>query len=143
MARARFLHPLDLEHLDSKLVRLGIIRCVRGNCGCLRLHGIVLVRCRHADVNVFEDLTRGDAQDSVIRLDEVVALAAAMLAAEMVDEGEAGAELLGFDEEPCAVSFPFRGFHGATRAFVLLLAAVLKRIAFQMDGPVGTARIFL
>lgn len=80
-----------------------------------------MIGCAHGDVDILKNLTRGDAQDSVKGLDEVVAFAAAVLTAEVIDEGEAGAELFGFDQEPRAVSFPFQGFHGATRAFLLLL----------------------
>lgn len=42
----------------------------------------------HGDVDVLEDLARGDAEDSIAGLDEVVASTAAMLAPEMVGEGE-------------------------------------------------------
>jgi len=51
----------------------------------------------HGDVDVLEDAARGDAEDTVGGFDEVVALASAMLAAEMVDEAETGTELFGFD----------------------------------------------
>ncbi|SPE28479.1 hypothetical protein SBA2_40042 [Acidobacteriia bacterium SbA2] len=60
----------------------------------------------HGDVDVLEDAARGDAEHAVGRFDEIVALASAVLAAEMVDEAETGTELLGFDEEACAVCLP-------------------------------------
>lgn len=62
---------------------------------------------RHGDVDVFEDAARGDAEHAVGRFDEVVPFAPAMLAAEVVDEGETGTELFGFDQETCAVRLPF------------------------------------
>lgn len=48
-------------------------------------------------VNIFEDLTRGNAKNTVGGFDEVIAFASGMLTAENVGEGEAGGELLGFD----------------------------------------------
>ena len=43
----------------------------------------------HGNVNVFENLARGDAQDSVARLDQIVAFSSAMLTAEVIGETEA------------------------------------------------------
>ena|SRR5215831_9722564 len=60
----------------------------------------------HGDVNVLENLSGGDAQNSVAGLNQVVALASAMLSAEMVGEAEVRAELFGFDKEAGAVGFP-------------------------------------
>ena len=54
-------------------------------------------RRAHEDVNILENLPRGDAQNSVVGLNQVVAFASAMLPAEMVGEAEVGAELLRFD----------------------------------------------
>ena len=51
----------------------------------------------HGDVDVLEDAARGDAENAVGGFDEVIAFASAMLAAEMIDEAEAGTELFGFD----------------------------------------------
>ena len=61
----------------------------------------------HQDIDVFEDTARSDAEDAVEGFDEVVAFAAGMLAAEMVDEGETGSELFGFYEKTRAVRLPF------------------------------------
>ena len=60
----------------------------------------------HGDVNIFEDLAGSDAEDSVTGFDEIVTFAAAMLAAEVVGETEAGVELLGFDQETRAICLP-------------------------------------
>src|SRR4029077_7357146 len=60
----------------------------------------------HGDVDVFEDAARGDADDAVGGFDEVVAFASAVLAAELVGETERGTELLGLDQEACAVVLP-------------------------------------
>jgi hypothetical protein len=69
---------------------------------------------KHGDVDILEDLAGRDADDAVARLDEVVALAAAVLPAERVDEAETGAELFGFDQKASTVGNPFGGrFHGA------------------------------
>ena len=51
----------------------------------------------HGNVDVLEDETRGDAEDAVEGFDEVVSFPSTVLAAEMVDEGEGGAEFFGFD----------------------------------------------
>jgi len=61
----------------------------------------------HQDIDVFEDTARSDAEDAVEGFDEVVAFAAGMLTAEMVDEAETGSELFGFYEKTRAVRLPF------------------------------------
>jgi len=84
-----------------------------------REDGGSLVRRRHLVVgglqwyvDVFEDLTGRDAENAVGGFDEIVALAAGVLATERVGEGEAGGELLGFDEEAGAIGGPWVGcFH--------------------------------
>ena len=60
----------------------------------------------HGNVDVLEDAAGGDAEDAVGGFDEVVTFASAVLAAEMIDEAERGAELFGFDEETGAVRLP-------------------------------------
>ena len=65
-----------------------------------------LVVQEHWDVNVLEDLATGDADDAVGGLDEVVPFASAVLAAELVGETESGTELLGLNQEACAVGLP-------------------------------------
>ena len=60
----------------------------------------------HRNIDVLEDASWGDAKDAVGRFDEVVAFASGVLAAEVVDEAEAGTELFGFDEEAGAVCGP-------------------------------------
>lgn len=112
-ARACIFDSLDLQSFGSELASGNRIRCIRVDCGGVWLSSNVAMTCGHRDVDVFKNLTRCDAQYSVERLDEIVTSATAVLAAEVVDEGEAGAELFGFDEESCAVGFPFCGFHGA------------------------------
>ena len=68
----------------------------------------------HGDVDILEDLAGRDADDAVAGLDEVVALAAAMMAAERVDKAETGIKLFGFDQKASTVGDPFGGrFHGA------------------------------
>jgi hypothetical protein len=68
---------------------------------------------RYGNVNVFEDAARSDAEHAVGGFDEVVTFASAVLAAEMIDEGEVGSELFGFDQETCAIGLPFLRFHVA------------------------------
>jgi len=63
-------------------------------------------RSAHGNVNVLENLSRGDAQNSVAGLNQVIALASAVLSAEMVGEAEVRAELFGFDKKAGAVGFP-------------------------------------
>jgi hypothetical protein len=76
--------------------------------------GVLSVADHEGNVDVFEYLARSDAENSVSRFDEIVALAAGVLTAERVGEVETGVELLGFDKETCAVCDPaIRSFHGA------------------------------
>jgi hypothetical protein len=143
-ARIRFLHSLDPQSFRAEFARRDCIGCSReGDRTGIRRRHVVVIRGAHGDVDIFEDLTRGDAEDSVIRLDEVIAFAAAVLAAEVIDEGEAGAELFGFDQEPRAVSFPFSRFHGATRVFVVRLVAVLKRIILKRIAGWNSSYFFV
>jgi|HubBroStandDraft_4_1064222.scaffolds.fasta_scaffold358450_2 hypothetical protein len=67
----------------------------------------------HGDVDVLEDAARGYAEHAIEGFDEVVAFAAGMLAAEMIDEGETGSELFGLYQETRAVRLPFFRFHVA------------------------------
>ena len=67
----------------------------------------------HGDVDVFENLARCDAENALAGFDEIVSLAAAVRAAESVAEAEGGVELLGFDQEACAVCLPLDRFHDA------------------------------
>ncbi len=67
----------------------------------------------HRNVDVFEDVARGDAEHSLIGLDQIVTLASAMLASELVGEAESGSELFCLDEETGAVCLPFLRFHAA------------------------------
>lgn len=48
---------------------------------------------RHRNIDVLKDAARSDAEYTVERFDQVVAFASAVLATEMVDEGEIGSEL--------------------------------------------------
>ena len=88
------LHLLDLEGLKPQAVGP---RITGGQFvdGLSAVHGFVAQG--HGDVDVLEDAAGGDAEDAVGGFDEVVAFASAMLAAEVVDETEAGTELFGFD----------------------------------------------
>ena len=61
---------------------------------------------RHGNVDILEDLARSDSDHAIAGLDEVVAFAAPVLAAEMIDEAEIGTELLGFHQESRAVCRP-------------------------------------
>jgi hypothetical protein len=98
---------LDLQSLKRPAVQLWFADCGffdrrffdRGFAGGLATQG-------HGDVDVFEDAARGDADDAVGGFDEVVAFASAVLAAELVGETESGTELLGLDQEACAVGLP-------------------------------------
>jgi len=63
------------------------------------------------DIDILEDLARGDAENAVGGFDEVVALAAGVLTAEGVGEGEAGGELLGLDQKASAIGCPWSCFH--------------------------------
>ena len=71
-------------------------------------HRVWLWHHAHRDVNIFEDLARSDAENSVARFDQVVAFAAAVLPSQVIGEAEVGVELFGFDEESGAVCLPFQ-----------------------------------
>jgi hypothetical protein len=75
---------------------------------------------RHWDIDVLEDAAGGDAEDAVGGFDEVVSFVSAVLAAEMVDEGESGTELFGGDQKARAVGLPFLFHVALPRATVLL-----------------------
>jgi hypothetical protein len=65
---------------------------------------------RHIDI--LEDLPGRDAENAVARFDKIVAFASGVLPAEKIDEGEAGGELLGFDQKAGAIGDPWVGrFH--------------------------------
>ena len=90
---------------------------VAGEILFVETHGWLLGRLRrvalHGDVNVFEDLTRSDADNAIGRFDKIVTLAAAVLAAQRVNKAETGVELFCFDQKACAVSLPLLDSHGA------------------------------
>jgi hypothetical protein len=88
----------------------------------LHVLGILSLADHEGDVDVFEDLTGSDAENSVRRFDEIVALAAGVLTAESIGEVETGVELLGFDEETRAVCDPaICSFHGAPTGFEIVI----------------------
>ena len=90
---------LDAQRLEAQSF-LGIAFIVRGlRCGRIGSES-------HGNVDVFENLTRSDAENSVAGFDEVVTFASAMLSAEVIGEAEAGIELLGLNQETRAVSLP-------------------------------------
>lgn len=70
-------------------------------------------RAGHGDVDIFKDLARGDAENSLGRFNQVISLTAAVLTAELIGEAESVVEFLGFDQEAGAVGLPFHRFHGA------------------------------
>ena len=69
------------------------------------------IRLGHGHVNIFEDAARSDAEDAVRGLDEIVAFASAVLAAEMVDEGKSGGDLFRLNQKAGPVGFPLFQFH--------------------------------
>ena len=100
------------EGLRQRCERRKILDCL----------GILSVANHEGTVDVFENLTGSDAENSVSRFDEIVALAAGVLTAERVGEIETGVELLGFDKEASTVCDPaIRSFHGAPTGFELVI----------------------
>jgi hypothetical protein len=78
-------------------------------------------------IDVFEDLTGSDAKNAVGGFDQIVALASGVLTAEDVGEGEAGGELLGFDQKPGAICGPWIcGFHACRLSVVGSQLSVLS-----------------
>ena len=61
---------------------------------------------KQGDVNILEDLTGRDAENTVGGFDEKVAFATGVLTAEGVGKTQAGGELFGFDQKTGAVSNP-------------------------------------
>ena len=61
----------------------------------------------HGDINVFENLSRRNADHSLARLHQIISLASGVLAAKAIDESEIRTELSGFHQKASAVSFPF------------------------------------
>jgi hypothetical protein len=109
-----FVDTLKVEGLHAEILQVQ-------NFGWSGLN-LVLRRCvfrdscfdrGHRDVDVLEDLTGSDAENTIGGFDQVVAFATAMLATKMIGEAESGIELLGFDEKTGAVRLPFHWFHGA------------------------------
>ena len=96
--------------------------------GCLARPGFLWLRSskrlgslagEQGDVDILEDLARGDAENTIGGLDQIVALASGVLTAEDVGEGEAGGELFCFDQETGAVGDPWIGcFHECRPVFV-------------------------
>ena len=91
----------------------------------------------HVDVDILKNLARGDAENALIRFDEIVSLAAAVRAAERVRETEGGVELLGFDQKTCAVCLPLDRFHGADPS-----AAELRKFCGTARELAGGAGFF-
>ena len=71
------------------------------------------------DIDILEDLARGDAENTIGGFDQIVALASGVLTAEDVGESEAGGELFCFDQKTGAVGDPWIGcFHECWPALV-------------------------
>ena len=86
---ANFLHTNFFSAQDSVFERAGLLGERWGRrCG---------IFCGHLNIDVFEDVARGNAEDAFVRFDEVITFASAMLAAEVIGEAERGSELLGLD----------------------------------------------
>ena len=67
-------------------------------------------RCRtHKNIDILEDLARGDAAAAVRGLDQIVTRLATMFATERVDKREGLSELLCLDQETRAIDVPFCG----------------------------------
>jgi hypothetical protein len=63
----------------------------------------------HKNIDILENLARGDAAAAIGRLDEVVTCMTAVLATERVDEREGLSELFCLDQETGAIDVPFCG----------------------------------
>ncbi|MCU1304214.1 MAG: hypothetical protein JWQ87_4498 [Candidatus Sulfotelmatobacter sp.] len=80
----------------------------------------VALEQRH--INILENFLGSDSTNAVGRFDQVVALAAGLLTAESVGEGEAGGELPGFDQEASAIRDPWSCCFHARGPFLLLMS---------------------
>jgi hypothetical protein len=104
----------DFQRLKFLTVEFGIADgffcdgffCERVFCQGVWFGNALFTGVGHGDIDVLEDAARCDAEHAVRGFDEVVAFASAVLAAEVIDEAERGAELFGFDQEACAVCRP-------------------------------------
>jgi len=90
----------------------GLLRCLAGEQGY---------------VDVLEDLARRYAKNTVGGFDEIVAFATGVLSSENVGEGEAGGELLGFDQKAGTVGDPWvRRFHSVLSSRFSVSVSVLS-----------------
>ena len=105
---------LVANSLDFQFVELRVIRLtgIRGDFYFIRRRTDVGCEPGHRDVNILEDVARRDGDYALVRLDEIVSLASAMLASKVIGEAESGGELFGFYQETSAVRLPFGRFHG-------------------------------
>src|SRR5258708_19701584 len=106
-ALRRFRHWQDL----AAIPRVGL----PANPGWSRS---VALEQRH--INILENCLGSDSKNAVGKFDQVIALAAGLLTAEGVGEGEAGSELPGFDQQPGAIRDPSSfSFHARGPFFLL------------------------
>jgi hypothetical protein len=109
---------VEVKRLDRRLAGFASWEIRQGNCASVQgLCG----DAAHRHVNVFEDLARSDAENSLEGFHEVVPLTAAVLATERIGEAEIGVELFGFDQKSSAVCLPFIFSHGAISGYGVLL----------------------
>ena len=123
----------------------------RGKVACLHVEQIFVafevgssfISARHGHVDIFEDLARSDAENAFGGFDEVVSLAAAVLAAEVIGEAESVIEFLGSDQEAGAVSLPFDRFHGAPIPVLPFVYPVTRFGCSTFLNRVGTSSFFV
>jgi len=110
---------VEVKRLDRRLAGSTRWQIRQGNCASVQGLCRELIAGVHGDVDVFEYLARSDAENSLERLNEVVAFSAAVLTTERIGEAEIGIELFGFYEKSSAVCLPFIFCHGAVPATAL------------------------
>ena len=128
--------PFDFQGLEAKSLQTDWVLAGRVEIGLSGFDFMADIFVgRHGNVNVFEDLARGDAEDTIGGLDQIVAFATAVLAAEVIGEAEAGTELLSLDQKTGAIGLPFHYFHVVIRWLRLSATDAPPRL------PCGTARL--
>lgn len=114
IARGSMMDGFDFERFKMKGAELQFADCRSGLNFIANEIRDSFSPPRHGDVDILKNLAGGDAEDAFGRLDQVVALTAAMLASEVIGEAEGVIEFLGFHQEAGAVGLPFNRSHGAS-----------------------------
>lgn len=96
LAQLLIVDSLDLQGFDGQVFKTEFDGVERAGIAGDWLSGHVL-KVGHGNVDVLEDLARGNGDYAIGGLNEIVTFPTTVLAAEVVDEAKTGVELLGSD----------------------------------------------